>query len=262
MLVVFGLDARVGRKQIAAGLTRAARGPRLLVELGLSGSTWSHAGAPLTKRTPTLDRIYAGLGSRQDGARRVRVPLETVVGSVSDLASGRPLVPSDLARRELTPVVRAPLEAAQAAERALELGPALVSLAVQLEQSEALGPMTVVVDAGWVVPGLIGQAVWAASARDLVLVASERAVAVASLSYFERAFPQARLWVLAIAPQRRRRAHLVEVVRFVLRARSSVEVIALDPALLGRAPSKAGPLQRAFDLMLAGSSRPLVELAR
>lgn len=253
MLVVFGLDANVGRKRVSASLTRAMPATRLLVELGVSGTTWSMAGAEFQKRTPTLETIYEVLRERNDGMRRVRIHLDTVVGALSDLETARPITASDATRRDVVPVMRAPVSAVEAAERALEFGSALVELLVQLERSSVLGPTTVLADAGRVAPGLFGQAAWAALASDLVLVVGERPVAVASLGYFERAFPQARVWVVAVAGGRRRR-RLAEVTRFALRARESVEVVAVEPTQLG---SKV-ELDEALEPIVVGSARPVV----
>ncbi|ACU52992.1 hypothetical protein Afer_0017 [Acidimicrobium ferrooxidans DSM 10331] len=249
MLVVFGLDANVGRKRVAAALTRAVPGTRLLVELGVSGTTWSMAGAEFQKRTPTLETIYEVLRERNDGMRRVRVHLDTVVGALSDLESARPISAADASRRDVVPVVRAPVSSTEAAERALEFGSALVELFVQLERSSVLGPTTVLADAGWVAPGLVGQAAWAAAASDLVLVVGERPVAIASLGYFERAFPQARVWVVALAAGRRRR-RLAEVARFALRARHGVEVIAVEPDQLGSGTA----LEQVLEPIVMGSA--------
>jgi hypothetical protein len=258
MLAVIGLDANVGRKQVAAGLTRLLPGSRLLVELGLSGSTWTMRGAPRGRATPTLEALYDTLRSRADGMRRARVPLEAIIGAASDLETGKPLDRQALAERGVVPVLRAPAAPTAAAEGALELGGALVELFVQLERSFVLGPTTVVVDLGWIAPGLVGQAPWAAAASDLVLVCSERPHAVAMLGYFQRAFPQAQVWVIAVAEGRRRRRRLAEVARFALRTRHGVEVVGADPRALSGDADGRRRLDEALAEVVSGSTLALV----
>jgi len=257
MLAVIGLEAQVGRKQVASAITHRTPGPRLLVEFGVAGSTWALAAGSRPKPSSTLATLYDELDAQGSALGRVRVRLETVLTAITDLETGRGLAPDELAERSVIPVVRAPTTPPEAAERGLRYAATLAELFSQLERAAIAEAPRVVVDLGRVTPSLVGQAPWLASVRDAVLVVDERTSAIAALGYFERAFPQVRLWVVTVAHGRSRRRRLDEVVRFALRTRTAVGVVPIDRVLLTERSSPE--LERALAPIVAASSLALHE---
>ena len=250
MRCVIGAGQHSGRGWVAALLAFHTPGPRLLLELGGSGSSWRMRNNGGLFHSQTVELIYDRLaGLRQQSALERRFKLEWITTAIGDLWSGATYRTIDeLCAPDQLPAILAPASRRDAGYKFIDHSKELKYVFSTLEQGGGHHGVSVTVDLGWINPGLVAQENWLHSATEIVIVLDGSPLSTSMLDYFIDAFASTQLYVVVTGEKSGPRRDAAMVVGTIMEKRSMCSVVNLDwinnPSSLAKIPADALRLQK------------------
>ncbi len=219
MRLVFGLQPKCQRGWLGALTTYWQPGSRLYVELGATGTIWRARLGSQIKQNATLESVYQRLHVIKTDHEHHSFNLETLTALIGDLFSAKTYEGLDfLNNPSVLPTVLAPPKRLVAGRGLVEYGDGLLQILNKLEQ-RTNGELTITVDMGYALPGLILQKLWCSSSHELTLVMSDDVCALGWLEEFV-SYEQP-LTVFVVHNDKAVRNHLRQLVDEIIRASES-----------------------------------------